>query len=65
MINISDFLSEVIEAKEKGHQKPRKWFSKLSPYFDEIFDTGWKDTYKEDLRNLNLAHSREELEKIL
>jgi DNA-binding NtrC family response regulator len=52
MINISEFLSEIIEAKEKGHQKPRKWFSKLSPYFDEIFDSGWKDTHKDDLTDL-------------
>jgi DNA-binding NtrC family response regulator len=59
MINISDFLSEAIKAKEKGWHKPIKWFKKLMPYFNEIFGSGWKDTHKEDLKNLNLVNSHE------
>ena len=57
MINISDFLSEAIKAKENGWQKPIKWFKKLIPYFDEVFESAWKDTHKEDLRKLNLTKS--------
>ena len=65
MADISDFLAEMIEAKGKNQQKPKKWFQKLSPYFDEIFGSDWKNNHREDLKDLNLALSREELAKIL
>ena len=65
MINITVHLTELIEAKQVGSQKPRKWFKNLTPYFDQKFGSEWKDNYKDDLRDLNLTHSREELEKIL
>ena len=65
MADISDFLTEMIEAKEKGQQKPKRWFEKLSPYFDENFGPDWKDNNREILQDLNLAPSREELSKIL
>ena len=65
MANIYDFLTEMIEAKDKDQQKPKKWFQKLTPYFDENFGPDWKHKHREDLKNLNLIHSREELEKIL
>jgi hypothetical protein len=63
MINISDFLSEMIEAsemleaKEKGSEKPNKWFKKLSSFFDETFGADWKNKHKEDLKDLNLMNS--------
>lgn len=63
MINIADFLSEMIEAseqlkaKEKGQEKPNKWFKKLASFFDESFGPDWKDKHEEDLKNLNLTTS--------
>ena len=63
MTNISDYLSEMIEAskmletKEKGWEKPNKWFKKLSSFFDETFGPDWKDKHKEDLKDLNLTNS--------
>jgi len=63
MINISDFLSEMIEAsemleaKEKGTEKPNRWFKKLASFFDETFGPGWKDKHKEDLKDFNLINS--------
>jgi DNA-binding NtrC family response regulator len=63
MINISDFLSEMIEAsemleaKEKGSEKPNKLFKKLSSFFDETFGADWKNKHKEDLKDLNLMNS--------
>jgi len=63
MINISDYLSEMIEAsemlasKEKGPKKRNKWFKKLSSFFDEAFGPDWKDKHKEDLKDLNLTNS--------
>lgn len=65
MINVSSFLSEVIAAKEKGKQKPKHWFKKLTPYFDKKFGSDWKNEHKEFLKDFDLTHSREELEKIL
>ncbi|MEJ2283866.1 MAG: response regulator [Desulfobacterales bacterium] len=62
MINISDYLSEMIEAsemlasKEKGPKKRNKWFKKLSSFFDEAFGPDWKDKHKEDLKDLNLTN---------
>jgi len=63
MINISDYLSEMIEAsemlasKEIGPKKRNKWFKKLSSFFDEAFGPDWKDKHKEDLKDLNLTNS--------
>ena len=63
MTNISDFLSEMIEAseildaKERDREKPNKWFKKLSSFFDETFGLDWKDKHKEDLKDLNLTNS--------
>ncbi len=70
MTNISDYLSEMIEAsemlesKEKDPVKPNKWFKKLTPYFDETFGNDWKDNHKEDLKNFELTYDREELAKV-
>lgn len=63
MINIADYLSEMIEAseklasKEKGPEKRNKWFKKLSSFFDETFGPDWKDKHKEDLQDFNLTNS--------
>ena len=63
MINIADYLSEMIEAseileaKEKGPEKPKKWFKKLALFFDETFGPDWKDEHKEDLKDFNLTNS--------
>jgi DNA-binding NtrC family response regulator len=65
MVNIADYLNELLEAKIKNAQKPKKWFRKLSPFFDKKFGSDWQDKHKEVLREFNLTHTREELEKIL
>ena len=65
MVNIADYLNELLEAKIKDAQKPKKWFRKLSPFFDKKFGSDWQDKHKEVLREFNLTHTREELEKIL
>jgi DNA-binding NtrC family response regulator len=65
MADISSYLAEVIDANEKVGQKPKKWFKKLAPYFKSKFGSDWETEYKDSLKNLGLAHTREELEKIL
>ena len=62
MADISDSLSEAIKANENGWHKPRIWFKKLMPYFDEVFGSAWRDTHKEDLKNLNLIGNQEKQE---
>ena len=65
MADIPKYLDDVIQAKQKGNQKPRIWFSELSPFFDKKFGADWKNQHKEFIKDFNLSHSREELEKIL
>lgn len=63
MANISDYLSEMIEAsemldaKQKGREKPNTWFKKLTSFFDEAFGPSWKDKHREELKDLNLTNS--------
>lgn len=62
MANISDYLSEMIEAsemldaREKVREKPNKWFKKLTSFFDEAFGPSWKDKHREELKDLNLTN---------
>jgi DNA-binding NtrC family response regulator len=65
MVDIHKYLDDVIQSKQKGNQKPRKWFRKLSPFFNKKFGSDWKDQHKGFIKEFNLTHTREELEKIL
>jgi CheY-like chemotaxis protein len=65
MINIGSYLTDVINAKSKSGKIPRKWFKKLSPFFDKKFGPEWKNTHRDILDKFDLTHTREELEKIL
>ena len=65
MADIPKYLDDIIQSKQKGNQKPRKWFRKLSPFFNKKFGFDWKDQHKEFIKDFNLTHTREELEKIL
>lgn len=64
MADIAEYLDDIIRSKQKD-QKPRIWFRKLSPFFDKKFGSGWKAQHKEFIKEFNLSHTREELEKIL
>ena len=64
MADIPDYLDDVIQSKLKD-QKPKKWFRKLSPFFNKKFGTDWQNQHREFITDFNLAHTREELEKIL
>ena len=65
MADIQQYLEDIIQSKQKGNQKPRKWFRKLSPFFNKKFGADWKNQHKEFIKDFNLEHTREELEKIL
>ena len=64
MADIPKYLDDIIQSKQKD-QKSRNWFRKLSPFFDKKFGSDWKNQHKEFIKDFNLAHTREELEKIL
>ena len=65
MADIHNYLSDVIQANQKGNQKPKNWFRKLSPFFDKKFGSDWKAQHKEFIKEFDLSHTRKELEKIL
>jgi hypothetical protein len=65
MVNIATYLDEAIQAKYIDDRKTKNWFRKLSPLFDKKFGSGWRIKHKGDLENLDLTHTKEELEKIL
>ena len=64
MADIPKYLDDIIQSKQKD-QKSKNWFRKLSPFFDKQFGSDWKNQHKEFIKDFNLAHTREELEKIL
>jgi CheY-like chemotaxis protein len=45
--NITTFLSDVLEAKEKGENYWARWLDRLGHYYDKKFGPGWKDSDRE------------------
>jgi DNA-binding NtrC family response regulator len=50
---IADFLGEMIEARQKGIEKPNRWFGKLKPFFDRQFGPGWREKDQEFWRDFD------------
>ncbi len=44
---IATYVSDVLEACEKGAPKHGKWFSRLQPFFEKKFGSGWRDRDKD------------------
>jgi len=65
MPDIDFYLSDIIRAKLEDDRKSHNWFKKLGPVLDKNFGPDWQLKNKEDLKDLNLIYTREELEKIL
>ena len=47
MANISTFLEEILEAKEKGKHFWWRWLDRWGAYYDKKFGEDWKDKDKE------------------
>lgn len=45
---IATFLTDVLEADQKGSTRLGKWFSRLEDFFDKKFGYYWKEKIKED-----------------
>lgn len=52
MIDISTFLNDVLEAKEKGKDPWRSWFERLGSYFNTRFGAGWQEKDKDYWKNI-------------
>ncbi len=65
MVNIADHLCGVLMAKALNSQKPYEWFERLEPCFERKWGAKWKNNRMETLQQLNLVHTKDELEKIL
>lgn len=44
--DITIFIQEVLEARDKGIEKPGGWFARLKPLFDKIFGSDWMEKDK-------------------
>jgi len=64
---IAVFLGEMIEAHQKGIEKPTGWFSKLKPFFDRQFGPGWREKDQEFWRDFDSrrAVSKKDLQDFL
>lgn len=47
MANMATFLSDVLEAKEKGENYWARWLDRLGHYYDKKFGPDWKDSDRE------------------
>ena len=65
LVDIAFYLDDMIQAKLKNDRKSRNWFKKLSPIFDKKFGSDWRIEHRRALIDLDLTHTREELEEIL
>jgi DNA-binding NtrC family response regulator len=65
LVDISFYLDDMIQAKLKNDRESQNWFKKLSPIFDKKFGSDWRIKHRRALIDLDLTHTREELEEIL
>ena len=47
MGNITTFLNDVLEAKEKGKHTWWRWLERFASFFTERFGPDWRDKYKD------------------
>jgi len=47
MVNITSFLNEIIEAKQKGKSTWDNWMNRLAGYCERTFGDKWQDTEKD------------------
>jgi DNA-binding NtrC family response regulator len=67
IVDIKIYLKEILLAREKGIEKSRNWFDRLSSFFDARFGHGWKNKDKKFWKEFDDTYkvSKDELEKLL
>lgn len=67
--DIATFLADILEAREKGIEKDRNWFTRLKPFFDKKFGPEWRRKNEEFWKEFDATYtsrvSKEELEEIM
>jgi DNA-binding NtrC family response regulator len=68
MVDIATYLDDAIQEKLEDDRRYQSWFRKLKPIFDKKFGPDWLIQYKKDykriLKNIDLTHPGEDLDKI-
>ncbi len=64
---ITTFLAEILESREKGMEKPGIWFTRLKPFFDKKFGADWRKEHKEFWKDFDDTYrvTKEEIEDIM
>jgi len=64
---ITTYLAEILESREKSIEKQGAWLSRLEPYFDMTFGEGWKEENRDFWKVFDKTYrpSRDELQKII
>lgn len=63
LVDISQFLADVLLARQQGKKAHVTWFSLLTPMFDKLFGEGWRKSDQEfwdefDKRQTNDSENR-------
>ena len=64
---ITTFLAEILESRDKGIEKEGTWFARLKPFFDKKFGTAWREEHKEFWQDFDDTYrvSKDETEEIM
>ena len=64
---ITVYIAEILESRERGGEKGTDWFKKLEPYFDKKFGKGWKEKDREfwDVYDRTYRAGKDEIEGML
>jgi hypothetical protein len=65
--DISTFVKDILEARQRGIRKHANWFDRLKPFFDKKFGSAWRERDNEFWQDFDRTHviTKEELEEIL
>jgi len=67
MYEICEYLEELIKSNKKQEKRSGRWFVKLAPFFDKIFESNWKKSdplFWSDFSQ-QFDFTRDELKKLL
>ena len=64
---ITEFIADILEGRNKGKDRRGRWFARLKPFFDSHFGEGWKEKDKDfwDDFERKTVVSKSEVEEIL
>ena len=65
--DVASYLADMLKDYDKNAPKQGKWFSRLRPFFDRNFGTGWRDEHRKFWTDFDETYhvSKEDVEKIM